>query len=299
MDRNILYVDEDESSRKKFSNELERNENLSPKTAGSVEEAISIIEDTEIRCLVTEAELPDGDIKDILDLASEQDSAPVPILFTKKDFDDIPTEDMISFSAYVSKNNEKAYLKVVEELDSLLESRSEIDYPVPENEEERLKVIENYDIDALLESGSFDRLTRIAAEVFDAKWCFLGIVTAESERFLSFHGSDTEELDRSCTICTFAINEDDVMVVEDRDKDPRFKYVDELDDLGIDWYAGAPVVTDEGYRIGAFCVADTEKREFSERERTLLRLFADEAMDKITLEKEDSETILDRLRNML
>jgi len=299
MNRNILYVDSSESGQRKFAQHLDNKENLSLKTASSVDEAASVLEDFEVKCLVTEAEFPDSDVGDILDIAAVQNSAPIPILFTKKDFDDIPTDDIISFSAYVSKNNENAYSKVVHELDSLLESRSEIDYPVPENEEDRLKSIEKFDVDSLIESGSFDKLSKIGAELFDTKWCFLGIVTDEKERFLSFEGSDTKELERSCTICTFAINKDEVMVVEDRKKDPRFKYVDELEDLGIDWYAGAPVVTEEGYKIGSFCVADTQKREFSEQERRLLKLLAEESMDKIRLETEASKTILDKVRDIL
>lgn len=299
MDRNILYVDSSESERNKFSEELESKENLSLKTAASVGDAISVLEQFEIKCIVTEADLPDGDVGDILDMASERNPAPIPILFTEKDFDDIPTDQMIGFSAYVSKKNKDSYEKIVHELDSLLESRSEIDYPVPEDEEERLKVLRKYDVDELIETGSFDRLSKIGAELFDTKWCFIGIVTEDRERFLSFEGSDTEELDRSCTICTFAINDDDVMVVEDRDKDPRFKYVDELENLGINWYAGAPIVNEEGYRIGAFCVADTEKRDFSQEERQLLQLLSDEAMDKIRLEKQASETIIDKLRDII
>jgi CheY-like chemotaxis protein len=299
MDRNILYVDSSKSDQERFSEHLEGKENLSLKTANTVDEAISILEEFRIKCLVTEADLPDSDVGDILDIAADKNPAPIPILFTEKDFDDIPTDDMISFSAYVSKNNEDAYSKVVHELNSLLESRSEIDYPVPENEEKRLPVLEKYDIDELIASGSFDRLSKIGAELFDTQWCFIGLVDDERERFLSFEGSDTEELKRSCTICTFAINDDGVMVVEDRNKDPRFKYVDELEDLGIKWYAGAPIVTESGYKIGAFCVADTEKRNFSQEERKLLQLLSDEAMEKIRLEKKASETIIDKLRNIL
>lgn len=299
MERNILYIDGSKSEREKFENCLSDKKDLSLKTAASVEEAINTLEDFEIKCIVTEASLPDSDVGDILDAAAERNPAPIPVLFTEKDFDDIPTDDMIGFSAYVSKNNENAYEKIIHELDSLFESRSEIDYPVPENEEKRLEVIEKYDVDELTESGSFDRLSRIGAELFDAKWCFIGIVTQDRERFLSFEGSDTEELERSCTICTFAINEDDVMVVEDRNKDPRFKYVDELEDLGISWYAGAPIVTEDGYKIGAFCVADTEQRRFSEEERELLKALADEAMDKIRLERKASESIIDKIRRLI
>ena len=101
---------------------------------------------------------------------------------------------------------------------------------------------------------------------------------------MSFIGSDTERLNRECTICTFTINQDGVMEVEDTSKDPRFKYVDELHDLGIKWYAGTPLVTEDGYKIGSFCVADSEKREFTDKEREILQLFADEAVEKIEKE---------------
>lgn len=299
MERNILYVDEDASEREKLSEVFGQDPELIFHTAGSIDEAFSLMNENSFRCLITEASFSDEDLGELLEEAASQDYEMIPILFTSKDFDAIPTEQMISFSAYVSKSNEDAHENIVEEVSSLLESQSEINYPVPENEEQRLEYLERFDVEEMAESGEFDRLARIGAEFFDTNWCFVGLVMEDRERFLSFQGSETEELSRDCAICTFAINQDDVMVVDDRSKDPRFKYVDELDDLGINWYAGAPMVTEEGYHVGSFCVADSEQKEFSEHEREMLKVFADEAMQKVELSNKDSRSLIEKLREII
>lgn len=299
MQKKILYLDDDQSSLEQIESIVNETEDMALETANSIEEALEILDETDFRFLVTECDFDSGNVEEVLKKVSRQDEKPVPILFTGKDFDQISTEKMIKFSAYVSKNTESPYEDLIDELESLTEDRSDLDYPVPENEEERLKFIEKYDLKSMMINDDFDRLAEIGTEIFDTNWCFVGIITEDTEIFLSFQRSETKELDRECSICTFAINDDDVTVVEDREKDPRFKYVDELEDLGIKWYAGAPIINEEGYRIGAFCVADTETRDFSEKDRRLLKLLADEAMEKLELKHQASETIIDKLRGLL
>jgi len=54
---------------------------------------------------------------------------------------------------------------------------------------------------------------------------------------------------------------------------------------GICFYAGEPLVTEEGYPIGALCLRDDEPRSFSERERRMLSLLADEVADRLRLRR--------------
>ena len=86
---------------------------------------------------------------------------------------------------------------------------------------------------------------------------------------LSCYGAAFEPLDREETICTYAILEEDVTVVEDATADPRFSDNGTLAGADVRFYAGAPLRTPNGQAIGTFCIHDDEPRTFSDRDREL------------------------------
>jgi len=110
--------------------------------------------------------------------------------------------------------------------------------------------------------------------------CYVGVIDADEERFLACHGVDFDSIEREETICSYAIITDDVMVVEDVQNDPRFRDMDAIQQLDLAWYASAPIVVD-GNRIGTFCIADTEQRDFSEEDREQLKALAGEFAAKL------------------
>lgn len=133
---------------------------------------------------------------------------------------------------------------------------------------------------------SIDRLSELATATFDTRSAAVGLVDAHEERFLSCYGASFDPLDREETICTYTIlNEGEVTVVEEVSTDPRFSENEGLAAAGIEFYAGAPIVTSDGYAIGVFCLHDAESRSFSTRERELLMLFAEETMEQLELHR--------------
>lgn len=80
--------------------------------------------------------------------------------------------------------------------------------------------------------------------------------------------------------------ENDVTVIEDVREDTRFEANEGLRAAGIVFYASASLVTPDGRTIGTFCVYDGEPRSFDDRDRELLGLLADEAMEQLELRRE-------------
>jgi len=152
---------------------------------------------------------------------------------------------------------------------------------VPDNEDERL--VEATEYSELGVSGEFDRLTKIVQENFDVDMAFVGIVEGKYERSLSCHGAEVEAIPREETVCTYQILEDGVLVVENVLEDPRFEGRNTLRKIGMRFYAGAPLTSPSGTRVGPFCVVDEETRSFSEEDKNFLRLLADETVDKLNL----------------
>ena len=163
---------------------------------------------------------------------------------------------------------------------SAVEGRSHTSYPVPDDEDRRLKGVE--EVGELDLRGSFDRITEIGRRCFDADMCFVGLMEDRRELFLSCRGASVDELPREQSVCTYQIVDDGVTVVRDILDDPRFETRERLLELGMRFYAGAPVNVG-GVHVGSFCIMDSEPRDLDGGDRRILRKFGEEVAEKIRL----------------
>ena len=132
-------------------------------------------------------------------------------------------------------------------------------------------------------NASFDRITRLAARWFDAPIALLTLVGAGRQEVMSCYGLEAREAPRDAPFYTHTIRADEPTVVEDATEDERFAD-DPLvtNDLGIRFYVGAPLITPDGFRIGALCVMDPAPRRIDERDALdSLEDLAQIAMDEI------------------
>lgn len=285
MERKVLYIDSDQEGREAFVTAAEETtDDLTPLTAASIDEAKSMTEDEQVKVIISELELADGTFRDVVDMAAKQDSKPPCILMTRNPFEEVDTSVAGQAAAYVSKQGDTPYQEVVGQVESVLNNSSRIAYPEPEDEEKRIEAVKKYDIDALRDQEAFDRLAKIARHHFDVDIAFVGLILENTEEFIGIDGSNMDSLERECSICTFGIMDtDEQTVVKDTREDPRFQYIDALHDRNIVWYAGSPLVSEEGHAIGMFCIIDDKPREMAQEEHEILDLLAAEAMERIHL----------------
>lgn len=289
MRREILYVDKDTDDQQRFSSAIASVEGLNATITSSASEAITSLKDKQFDIVVTEADI-EGDIDDLFD-AIEANERRIPcIVFSNHEIEDLVEENiLLRASAYMKKDDDEGFERLIDQIREALRPRSEINYPVPEDESERLQALEDLHLKRLQNEDAFDRLTKIAKAFFGVKFAFVGVVQEDVEKFISFEGDNVDELARECSICTFGILSEDTTVIDDSQADERFKYIDELRDLDIIFYAGHPLVGKNGHRIGMFCIADDEPREFSAEKRKYLKLFAEQASELINLyEREEA-----------
>lgn len=291
----IVCVDPDDDARTATAARL-ADAGFDTAGCGSAAEAREVLRgDDAVECLVTETRLPDGSGLDLVAAARERAPDAACVLFTGDAVEDVDTEtagDLVV--EYLSKSAPDARDELVDLVGHALSFRSQTAYPLPEDEDARLAALDRYAADPAELGASLDRLTELATAQFDLNSAAVGLVTAHEERFLACHGADFGALDREETICTYAILDDGVTVVESVPDDPRFADSDVLESGGVRFYAGAPLVTPGGRRIGTFCLHDDEPREFGERDRTLLSLYADEAVDQLELRRRLREAEEDR-----
>ena len=117
----------------------------------------------------------------------------------------------------------------------------------------------------------FDRLTRLAQQVFGTPMALVSLVDSHRVWFKSRQGLERPEVPREIAFCSHAILGDGPLVVPDTAADPRF-VGNPLVVLPphIRFYAGAPVRTPEGFRIGALCLMDYQPRTLTSRELEIL-----------------------------
>jgi EAL domain-containing protein (putative c-di-GMP-specific phosphodiesterase class I)/GGDEF domain-containing protein len=129
-----------------------------------------------------------------------------------------------------------------------------------------------------------DRITALVAEAFEMPTVLVSFVGREAQRFVSSVGIDVSGTEREASICSVAIEQDDVFVVEDLSKDPRFIHNRLVrDHPGFRFYAGVPLVTSSGHAVGTLCALDVVPRRFDAAARRRLASFAALVLDQIAL----------------
>jgi GAF domain-containing protein len=149
----------------------------------------------------------------------------------------------------------------------------------------RLDAVRRYDILDTPPDGSFDRVTALAAKIFDVPIALVTIVDEDRIWFKSRHGLDgVEEIGRDPGLCASCIMEDRPYVVEAARADARTLANPLVSGkFGLQFYAAAPLKTGDGHRLGTLCIIDREPRMFSPRQAEVLQGLADIVMDEMEL----------------
>lgn len=159
--------------------------------------------------------------------------------------------------------------------------------PVPQNDAKRLESLTAYGVLDTPNEPSFDALTRLAARLFNVSIVLVSLVDKDRQWFKSSHGLDASETPRNQAFCTYAIMDTEPLVILDATQDERFSDNALVTGApGIRFYAGAPLISPDGYCLGTFCIIDTTPRtEFLGFERNYLIDFALTTMDILNLHR--------------
>jgi PAS domain S-box-containing protein len=149
--------------------------------------------------------------------------------------------------------------------------------PIPANETERLAALHRYKILDTPPEAAFDRITTLAARLFDMPTALISLVDESRAWFKSCIGFDAHEVPRDATLCSFAVLTDQPLIIPDAQLDDRFAcnpFVQS--EPGVRFYAGAPLLSRDGFNLGTLCLLDTQPRDSlsAEQQATLVDLAA-------------------------
>ena len=177
------------------------------------------------------------------------------------------------------------------------------------SETARLQALADYDVLDSAPEEAFDRLTELAADLFDAPIAVVSLIGLNQQWMKSYRGFDSAVVPYSMTFCSHVVElaAGATMVVEDTTLDPRFADSSPVLEHGVRFYAGAVLTGADGMNLGALCVVDTKPRPTpSARQLRRLEILAQCVVEQLESRRrqrqvEEKERLLDlteRLSNV-
>ena len=158
-------------------------------------------------------------------------------------------------------------------------------YPIPENESDRLLALERYDLMDSGEEEEFDAIARIAAAICQIPITLITFINSDRQYFKSHLGTELNENSRAFSFCTHAIaSGEEIMIVPDATMDDRFKENPMVaGPTGVVFYAGVPLINKEGFALGTLCVLDKKTHQLSDAQVDAMKSLSKQIVDKVEL----------------
>lgn len=153
---------------------------------------------------------------------------------------------------------------------------------IPKDEAQRIASLRELRILDTEPEERFDRVTRLAAALFDVPMALISLVDENRQWFKSCLGLSAKETPRDAAFCAHVVYSREPMIVADTFQDARF--ADNplvINEPRIRFYAGYPLILDNGSCIGTLCLLDTRPRTLEGSELERLHDLADVAMQEI------------------
>ncbi|MFL6499648.1 MAG: AI-2E family transporter, partial [Candidatus Udaeobacter sp.] len=158
--------------------------------------------------------------------------------------------------------------------------------PTPPNEEERLAELDGLNLLDTASETDFDQVTARLTRLFNVPMALVTLVDKDRQWFKSQAGlpadlAEARSTSRDVSLCGHVIAKDEVLIVRDLARDPRFANNPFVKENGLRFYAGVPLRGPNGFAIGSLCILDTKPREMTRQEQELLNMIAGDVMEQI------------------
>ncbi|MGI4787710.1 MAG: PAS domain S-box protein [Janthinobacterium lividum] len=165
--------------------------------------------------------------------------------------------------------------------------------PVPDNEKERLSSLRRYAILDTPPEAAIDRIAALAARLFDMPLALVSFLSEDRQWHKACQGSHREsfarEIPRDIAFCAYTILTSEVLVVEDARLDPRFSGNPLVTgELGVCFYAGAPLIMADGTALGSLFLLDFQPRSFTAPQCQSLKDLAASVVSELELRRAQS-----------
>jgi len=158
--------------------------------------------------------------------------------------------------------------------------------PIAKNETERLTALRRYDILDTPAEAAFDDFTWLASQICAAPVALISLIDTNRQWFKSKVGLDLSETPRDVAFCAHSIQGGTLLEVPNALEDERFRTNPlVVGDPNIRFYAGEPLTTPEGFKIGALCVIDRVPRHLTPEQRTAMEILGRQVVAQMELRR--------------
>ncbi|MEV6629699.1 GAF domain-containing sensor histidine kinase [Actinoplanes sp. NPDC051470] len=158
--------------------------------------------------------------------------------------------------------------------------------PRPSNETDRLAALYALGVLDTEAEKDFDDIVALASHVCDVPMSLVSLIDTDRQWFKARTGTDLTETSRELSFCSHAILGKDLLVVPDAQEDARFSDNPMVRQTGgVRFYAGAPLVTTDGFGLGTLCVIDSKPRRLDVEQLQALRALAGQVTAQLELRR--------------
>ena len=144
----------------------------------------------------------------------------------------------------------------------------------------RLLAVERFKALELEEDAEFQELIQMASEICDTPIALLTLIDKDTQWLRVRKGTEIRKIPREISFCSHTILDENLLIVRDATKDERFANNPIVTgELGIRFYAGAPLITSGGQKIGGLCVIDTKPNDLTHHQQLMLRMLSKQAIN--------------------
>jgi predicted PurR-regulated permease PerM/methylmalonyl-CoA mutase cobalamin-binding subunit len=158
--------------------------------------------------------------------------------------------------------------------------------PTPPNEKERLTELNGLHLLDTPRETNFDHVTERLTKLYNVPIALISLIDEKRQWFKSHIGLPTDlaearSTSREVSLCGHVVANDEVLIVRDLARDPRFANNPFVKEHGLRFYAGVPLRGPNGLPIGSLCILDTKPREMTMQEQELFKMIAGDVMEQI------------------
>lgn len=160
-----------------------------------------------------------------------------------------------------------------------------VQLPLPQNESSRLESLRSFRVLGTSCEQVFDDIALLASLICDTPIAIIAFIDEQSVWFKARIGLELDEIPRDGSFCAYAILQSDLLIVPDPSSDERFMNRFLVKQIGIQFYAGIPLVTDDAHPLGTLAVMDRVPHLVTEEQSDSLRILARRTMRELELRR--------------